>query len=85
MYCASTGEHLDFNVTRCRFVEMYEEMGLGEIADVLSCNRDGEFASAFDPSISLDRPQTIAKGRADLHFPLPLQFSGPVRNDEKPS
>lgn len=55
-------DHLDFDVTRCRFVEMYRELGLGEIADVLSCNRDGVFAQAYDPRITLDRAQTIAQG-----------------------
>jgi len=55
-------EHLDFDVTRCRFVEMYRELGLGEIADVLSCNRDGTFAQAYDNRITLDRAQTIAQG-----------------------
>ncbi|MDX5362420.1 MAG: L-2-amino-thiazoline-4-carboxylic acid hydrolase [Alphaproteobacteria bacterium] len=55
-------DHLDFNVTRCRFVEMYRDLGLGDIADVLSCNRDGVFAQAYDPDIDLDRAQTIAQG-----------------------
>jgi hypothetical protein len=54
--------HLDFDVTRCQFVEMYRELGLGEIAAVLSCNRDGVFAQAFDNRITLDRAQTIADG-----------------------
>lgn len=58
----SDAGHLDFNVTRCRFVEMYAELGLGDIADVLSCNRDGAFASEFDRNITLDRAQTIAHG-----------------------
>ncbi|SDE01184.1 L-2-amino-thiazoline-4-carboxylic acid hydrolase [Rhodospira trueperi] len=55
-------DHLDFDVTRCRFVEMYRDLGLGDIADVLSCNRDGTFAEAYDPRIHLDRAQTIAQG-----------------------
>lgn len=55
-------DHLHFDVTRCHFVEMYREMGLGEVADVLSCNRDGVFAQAYDPRITLDRAQTIAAG-----------------------
>lgn len=54
--------HLDFDVTRCHFLDMYRELGLGEIADVLSCNRDGAFAQAYDPDIELDRAQTIAAG-----------------------
>ncbi len=56
------GEALEFTVTRCRFVEVYREMGLGHLAATLSCNRDGAFATEFDPSIELDRPQTIAGG-----------------------
>ena len=28
----------DFNVTRCRYAEMYREMGLVKIGHLLSCN-----------------------------------------------
>lgn len=55
-------DHLDFNVTWCGFVEMYRDLGLGDIADTLSCNRDGVFAEGYDPRIKLDRAQTIAQG-----------------------
>lgn len=61
-------DHLDFDVTRCRFVEMYRELGLGEIADVLSCNRDGVFAQAYDSRIELDRAETIAAGAPRCTF-----------------
>lgn len=64
----SDAAHLDFDVTRCRFVEMYDELGLGEVADVLSCNRDGQFATAFDPNITLERAQTIAQGAPTCTF-----------------
>ena len=37
---------LDFNVRRCRYAETYRAMGLGDIGDMLSCNRDGPFARA---------------------------------------
>jgi hypothetical protein len=52
----------DFNVTRCRYAEMYREMGLGDIGHLLSCNRDGTFAQGFDPDLELEREQTIMKG-----------------------
>ena len=61
-------KHLDFTVTRCGFVEMYTEMGLGDMAEILSCNRDGRFATEFDPGIHLDRPQTIAGGAPTCLF-----------------
>ncbi len=58
----SDEDHLDFDVHRCRFLEAYESLGLGDIAQILSCNRDGAFATDFDPNIFLERRQTIAQG-----------------------
>ena len=55
-------EALDFDVTRCGYLELYREMGLGHLAPVLSCNRDGTFAEGYDPAISLTREQTLAEG-----------------------
>jgi L-2-amino-thiazoline-4-carboxylic acid hydrolase len=52
----------DFNVTRCRYAEMYKEMGLGHIGHLLSCNRDGSFCEGYDPNITLRREQTIMAG-----------------------
>ena len=63
-----TGERLDFNVTRCRYSEMYREMGLGEIGHLLSCNRDGTFCQGFDPRITLERTQTIMGGASHCDF-----------------
>ena len=52
----------DFNVTRCRYAEMYKEMRLGKIGHLLSCNRDGTFCEGYDPNITLQRDQTIMAG-----------------------
>ena len=49
----------DYNVTRCRYAEMYREMGLGHIGHLLSCNRDAAFCTGYDPSIKMERTQTI--------------------------
>jgi hypothetical protein len=58
----ASDERFDFNVTRCRYAEMYREMGLGDIGHLLSCNRDGTFAEGFDPRLRLERAQTIMGG-----------------------
>jgi hypothetical protein len=63
-----SGESFDFNVTRCRYSEMYRDMGLGEIGDLLSCNRDGAFCTGFNPDIEMTRTQTIMKGAAHCDF-----------------
>lgn len=63
-----TPETLDFNVTRCRYSEMYKAMGLGEIGHLLSCNRDGTFCEGYDPRIKLERTQTLMGGASHCDF-----------------
>lgn len=69
----SKPEQLDFNVTRCRYSEMYQEMGLGDIGHLLSCNRDGDFCIGFNPDIELTRTQTIMKGASHCDFRYKLK------------
>jgi hypothetical protein len=68
--------HLDFNVTRCRYAEMYREMGLAEIGDLLSCGRDGAFCTGFNPDLKLTRRQTIMRGASHCDFRYRLEPSG---------
>lgn len=65
---AADKEELAFNVTRCRYAEMYKEMGLGHIGDLLSCNRDGDFCIGYNPDMELTRTQTIMKGASHCDF-----------------
>jgi hypothetical protein len=58
----------DFNVTRCRYAEMYREMGLGEIGHLLSCNRDGTFCEGYDNRLKLARSQTLMQGAGHCDF-----------------
>jgi hypothetical protein len=53
----------DFNMTRCRYDEMYKDMGLGRIGHLLSCNRDGTFCEGYDPNISLRRARLSWQAR----------------------
>lgn len=59
---------VNFNVTRCRYAEMYKKMGLGHIGHLLSCNRDGTFCEGYDPSIKFERSQTIMRGASHCDF-----------------
>ncbi|MDI3305707.1 MAG: L-2-amino-thiazoline-4-carboxylic acid hydrolase [Acetobacteraceae bacterium] len=61
-------QHYDFNVKRCRYAEMYREMGLAELGAVLSCNRDGAFCEGYDPKLKLTRTQTIMGGASHCDF-----------------
>jgi hypothetical protein len=64
----STPTTLDFNVTRCRYAEMYRELGLAELGQVLSCNRDGAFCEGYDPRLKLRRTQTLMGGAPHCDF-----------------
>jgi hypothetical protein len=59
---------ISYNVTRCKYSEMYKAMGMGEIGDLLSCNRDGTFCTGYNPGIKLERSQTIMKGASHCDF-----------------
>ena len=61
-------DEVHFNITRCRYSEMYREMGLGHIGHLLSCNRDGTFCTGFNPKIKLERTQTIMSGATHCDF-----------------
>ncbi|KAF1043533.1 MAG: hypothetical protein GAK35_02151 [Herbaspirillum frisingense] len=67
---ASDDEHYHYDVTRCRYAEMYREMGLGEIGHLLSCNRDAEFIIGYAPQVRLTRTTTIMQGapRCDFRY-----------------
>jgi L-2-amino-thiazoline-4-carboxylic acid hydrolase len=64
---------MDFNVTRCRYAEMYREMGLGDIGHLLSCQRDGTFCEGYDARLKLERTQTIMGGASHCDFRYRLE------------
>ena len=57
-----TKTQLDFNVTHCRYAEMYKALGMEEYGAVLSCNRDLALIDGFDKGVELVRDQTIMGG-----------------------
>jgi hypothetical protein len=59
-----------FNVTRCKFAEKYEELGVRDLGYSLSCCRDMTFVEGYNPKIKLRRTQTIMEGNSccDFHY-----------------
>jgi hypothetical protein len=64
----SSDEVLSFNVTRCRYAELYESLGLRAMGTIFSCSRDFALIEGFNPEISLQRTQTIMEGAAHCDF-----------------
>lgn len=75
-----TEDKFSFNVTRCRYAEMYKSLGIPELGAVLSCNRDFALIQGFNPNVALTRTQTIMEGAPFCNFRYTLR-----RGDEPPA
>jgi len=63
-----TDSTLDFNVVRCRYSEMYRELGVPELGAVFSCNRDYALIEGFNEEAKLTRTQTLMNGASHCDF-----------------
>ena len=63
-----TPKRFSFNVTRCRYADMYKELGLKELGKILSCNRDAALIEGMNPKICFTRNQTIMEGAPFCDF-----------------
>jgi hypothetical protein len=63
-----TPEKISMNVTRCRYAEMYKELGMADLGFTLSCARDFAMVEGFNPEIRLERTQTIMEGADHCDF-----------------
>ncbi len=78
---SATETTYDFNVTRCRYAEMYRALGIPELGGVLSCGRDFALGEGFNPHLKLARSQTIMEGAPCCDFRYRLEAPA----DPKPS
>ena len=53
---------LNFNVTRCKYAEMYNDMNIKDLGAILSCNRDAALIQGFNSKATLHRKETIMNG-----------------------
>ena len=70
---SQSGEEYAFNVTRCRYAELYRALGIAEVGALLSCNRDFSLIEGFNPDIELTRTQTIMQGASHCDFRFALK------------
>jgi hypothetical protein len=57
-----------FNVTRCRYAEMYRDLGIPQLGPILSCARDFALIEGFNSRIRLTRTQTLMEGAPFCDF-----------------
>jgi hypothetical protein len=77
---------LNFDVTRCRYAELYRSLGIEELGSILSCGRDATFIEGFNGEIALERKHTILQGSpaCDFRFskrPSPLSSTDKQESD----
>lgn len=58
----------EFNVTRCRYAEMYRRLGLADLGPILSCSRDAKMIDGFNPALVFTRTQTLMDGAGHCDF-----------------
>lgn len=63
----------NYNIVRCKYADMYKELGLQELGFVFSCGRDGKMFGGFNPDIEFRRTQTIMEGAEHCDFRLSLE------------
>jgi predicted ArsR family transcriptional regulator len=55
-------DRFGFDVRRCQFMEMYEEMGARDLGVLLSCGRDFAMFEGLAPGVTFERTQTRMEG-----------------------
>lgn len=63
-----TPESWSFNVTRCRYAELYRSLGMAELGASLSCNRDAALIEGFSDAVDFERTQTLMEGAPCCDF-----------------
>ena len=66
----------NYNIVRCKYAEMYKDLGLADMGALFSCGRDGQLFGGFNPDIKFERTQTIMEGAEYCDFRLSLPEEG---------
>lgn len=76
-------EAFDFNVTGCGYKRMMEEMDAVDLGGLLFCN--GDFASADEWGVDLERTQTCMQGASHCNFRYRLRSRDGNRDSNRQS
>ena len=75
-----TENELEFDITRCAYVDMYRRLGLGDLGTAMSCRRDFALLAKFNPELKLERTRTLMEGADRCDFRITRSSAKP---DEK--
>jgi len=63
----------EFNIKKCKYAEMYKELGMADLGVILSCSRDFELVAGFNPGMALLRTRTIMEGYDHCDFRIAMK------------
>ena len=63
-----TPDAFEFNVTRCRYAQFYQELNEPELGFLLVCSGDYPLTEGLSPDLELTRTQTIMQGASHCDF-----------------
>lgn len=63
-----TPDAFEFNVTRCRYAQFYQELNEPELGFLLVCSGDYPLTEGLSPDLELTRTQTIMQGASYCDF-----------------
>jgi hypothetical protein len=72
-FIEETDRRLRFDVVRCRYAELYDRLGMKDLAYAFSCNRDESFLRGFNPKMRMTRTATIVQGAPACDFCFTLE------------
>jgi len=63
----------EVNIKRCKYAEMYKELGMADLGVILSCSRDFALVAGFNPRMTLRRAKTIMEGYDHCDFRIAMK------------
>jgi hypothetical protein len=63
----------DYNIIRCQYAEMYKNLGMQDLGQILSCCRDFDMVQGFNSMMKLVRTKTIMDGHDHCDFRIILE------------
>jgi len=63
-----TDDSFHFNVTGCRFAQLFKSLGATDLGAIFSCGRDFALSQGYSEDVELNRTQTIMEGASFCDF-----------------
>lgn len=74
---------IEFNVTGCRYADLFRQLNEPELGAILLCETDFHRAELGSPEVELHRSQTIMEGARTCDFRYRMKNTKPPSDEPK--